>query len=545
MNKVSTQNLEGIIRAINKNVIMSFLLILFFFIVTTSVVFIHYKNSERSMVSQKIDTTFSIFTTKISQKLIAITMSEEFKNYLNSGRVSRERHYAAILSKIYNSDLRLIAGMDIYSSSGISIFSYGITTKDSVTLDLCYLNRGLLNFDIGNCLYSWKLYFKHNAMLKELMELNPELVNCNNCGKVVVEGKYFGDFPMSQFSGMKVNLDTKNNPSTILWTIVFIMVSSLLILVMWNVNRIKSIFKKYLSDPIIEITSKIKENKRLPQMAVEELAYLTEQIDQSKERLVELEKIKAQEKANEEKVKVMQSLGASIAHELRTPLRSIITGVHGIENLLPVLLKSYDVANNANLLTEVIKPQQIELLRKALTNLKMEGVSANTIIDMLLMKIKGAITETPNVKRQLSISECLTDALQRYGFQELERKLVICDITSDFQFGGDKLLVVHILFNLLKNALYYIAKAKKGKIYIHLEKGQNENMLCFKDTGKGIAKEVLPSIFNRFYSKTEGGVGIGLSFCKMAMEWMGGDITCQSIEDEYTEFVLHFPISKE
>ncbi|EKD45688.1 MAG: hypothetical protein ACD_69C00176G0003 [uncultured bacterium] len=31
----------------------------------------------------------------------------------------------------------------------------------------------------------------------------------------------------------------------------------------------------------------------------------------------------------------------------------------------------------------------------------------------------------------------------------------------------------------------------------------------------------------------------------MAMEWMGGSITCQSVEGEYTEFVLHFPIPKE
>ncbi|HBC71240.1 MAG TPA: ATP-binding protein [Coxiellaceae bacterium] len=102
-----------------------------------------------------------------------------------------------------------------------------------------------------------------------------------------------------------------------------------------------------------------------------------------------------------------------------------------------------------------------------------------------------------------------------------------------------------MLFNLLKNALYYIARARKGQIYIHLENRENENRLYFKDTGKGIAKEMLSHIFNRFYSKTDGGVGIGLSFCKMAMEWMGGSITCQSVEGEYTEFVLHFPIPKE
>ena len=140
---------------------------------------------------------------------------------------------------------------------------------------------------------------------------------------------------------------------------------------------------------------------------------------------------------------------------------------------------------------------------------------------------------------------CLNEALQRYVFQGSERDLVFCDIDNDFYFVGDKILVVHVLFNLFKNALYYIASAQKGKIYIRLEKRENKNLLYFKDTGKGIAKDVLPYIFDRFYSKTEGGVGIGLSFCKMAMEWMGGDIICRSIENEYTEFVLHFPMSGE
>jgi two-component system CAI-1 autoinducer sensor kinase/phosphatase CqsS len=306
--------------------------------------------------------------------------------------------------------------------------------------------------------------------------------------------------------------------------------------VIWNVNRIKSIFKKYLSDPISDITLKIKENKPLPSIVVEELAYLTEQI-------VELGKIKTQEKIKEEKTKIMQSIGASIAHELRTPLRSMISGVSGIEKFLPALLNGYDLAKKANLVTTVIGPQQIELLHKVLSNLKTEGTSANMVVDMLLMKIRGTITAVSDAK-ELSISECLDEALQRYGFQEAERNLIIYDTVSDFWFEGNKLLVVHVLFNLLKNALYYIASGQQGQIYISFECGKNENILHFKDTGKGIAKEVLPHIFDRFYSKTEGGTGIGLSFCKMAMEWMGGDITCQSIEGEYTEFVLHFPVHK-
>jgi signal transduction histidine kinase len=538
--------LESIIKKINRNIIISFLIIFIFFIGAISLVFVNYKNNEKKFISQKVNATFAMFAGQASQRLVAITMLHAFRYYLHSGWLSRKHLYPAFLSKIkrYSLDLDGIVGMDIFdSSSGESLLSYGAKTNDSVTLELCYLNRKLPNFDAGVCSYSWKLYFEKDTLVKELKRLNPELIDCNDCNPEIVFGKYFGDFPISQFSGMKINLGIEKNSITILWEICFFIASLFLVLIIWNVNRIKHVFKKYLSDPIIEITARVKENKGLPNVAVEELSYLTMQIEQWKKQVIELETIKAKEKAKEEKSKVMQSIGISMAHELRTPLRSIMSGVSGVEKFLPVLLENYDLARKANLSTKVIKPQQIQLLRKVIPNLKAEGKAINMIVDMLLMRIKGNIAETSSIQR-LSIRNCVSEALQRYSFQKSEKDLVVYDMTNDFQFEGDKILVIHVVFNLLKNALYYVASAQKGQIYIHFEHGENENVLCFKDTGRGIPKETLVRVFERFYSNTEGGVGIGLSFCKMVMEWMCGDITCQSIEGEYAEFILHFPTLK-
>ncbi len=541
MSMKSTLTLAGMIRTINKNIIASFLIMLVCFVVLISGAFINYQNNEKKLIAQKLQTTFEVFTSRVSQKLLSIAVLEEFGDYFHSGWISRGHHYTSLLTKMFKADLKVVAGMDIYKIGGESIFSYGEKTTDFVILDLCYLNKRFPEFDTDICQYAWKLYFKREAMLAGLKKLNPELVECDDCVNEIITGKYFGDFPIVQFSNMKVGLGIRKHPSTVLWEVYFFIVGALLVLVMWNINRIKTVFKKYLSDPILEITYKIRVNERLSPVAIKELSYLIEQIDLWKTQVIELEKIKAQEKTKEEKVKMMQVVGASIAHELRTPLRSIVSGVSGIEKFLPALLKGYDLAREAGLPVEMVRPHQLELLNKVLYNLKAEGVSANTIIDMLLIKIRGNITETSSIKN-LSIAECLKEALQRYVFQGSEKGLVFCDMNNDFYFAGDKILVVHILFNLFKNALYYIARAQKGKIYIRLEKRENENLLYFKDTGKGIASDVLPHIFDRFYSKTEGGVGIGLSFCKMTMEWMGGDIICRSIENEYTEFILHFPI---
>ncbi|MDI7065762.1 sensor histidine kinase, partial [Klebsiella pneumoniae] len=71
--------------------------------------------------------------------------------------------------------------------------------------------------------------------------------------------------------------------------------------------------------------------------------------------------------------------------------------------------------------------------------------------------------------------------------------------------------------------------------------------LLFRDTGVGIAPQVLPHIFTRFYTSSAEaddasvGTGIGLAFCRDVMRAMGGSIECTSVESVYTEFVLTFP----
>ncbi len=62
-------------------------------------------------------------------------------------------------------------------------------------------------------------------------------------------------------------------------------------------------------------------------------------------------------------------------------------------------------------------------------------------------------------------------------------------------------------------------------------------------TASGISKKFLPKVFTLFGSQMsfQGGTGIGLAFCKLIMRSYGGNITCSSIEGEYTGFILKFP----
>ncbi|MGD9152995.1 MAG: PAS domain-containing protein [Gammaproteobacteria bacterium] len=255
-----------------------------------------------------------------------------------------------------------------------------------------------------------------------------------------------------------------------------------------------------------------------------------------------LKEAKIKSKVQEERINTMKATAAGIAHELRTPIRSIMASAKGIEKFLPILLNSHETARNAGLDIEPIYPQHEKLLRDAINRLEHEGIAANTVVDMLLMNIREIDVDESKFE-VLSIGNCVDTALHRYPFQQKERRLINWDKNNDFRFKGNETLVVHILFNLMKNALYYIARAGKGEIFILLKKGKKGNQLIFKDTGTGISADILPHIFDKFFTKTEHGTGIGLSFCKMAMQRMNGNIACTSVEGEFTEFCLSFPVN--
>lgn len=148
---------------------------------------------------------------------------------------------------------------------------------------------------------------------------------------------------------------------------------------------------------------------------------------------------------------------------------------------------------------------------------------------------KDAAIETCTIKK------CVEEALKHYPFFPKDRELLHIQLDENFEFKGNPLLIKHIFFNLLKNSIYYVKDADKGEITIKTYQENGINVLSFKDTGTGIAPNILPHIFDKFYSRTKYGTGIGLAFCKSVMKSLDGDIACNSQYGEYTEFILTFP----
>lgn len=247
------------------------------------------------------------------------------------------------------------------------------------------------------------------------------------------------------------------------------------------------------------------------------------------------------EKLAEEKTSAAKLLAATVAHELRTPLGSIKGAASGIKNYLPTLLKGYEIAEKTqDPDLPLIRPSQIEILKKSLTSIEKETVASNLIINMLLTNLSANQLDLQEFST-LSMNQCVTNALERYPVPDDMRAKIHWVPREDFLFKGSELLTEHVLFNLLKNSLYSLKAADKGEIFISLDTQAEKNIVLFKDTGTGIDPEDLPNIFKPFYSKTRHGTGVGLAFCKSVMKLYGGDITCRSEKNSYAEFILSFP----
>jgi signal transduction histidine kinase len=243
------------------------------------------------------------------------------------------------------------------------------------------------------------------------------------------------------------------------------------------------------------------------------------------------------------KITALQMQAGSIAHEMRTPLAAAGLIADGMALNLPILVRNQELAQEKDPSIPHIHPITLEGMAEIPSLLKSITRSAFTVIDMLLMNLKKDVPEEKPEK--CSILTCVQTALQEYPLTQTDKGLVISEITQDFEFYGHPVLVKHVFFNLIKNALYYVKAAGKGKITIWTELGDRVNKVHVKDTGKGIPKDYLPHVFDQFFTRTDQGNGIGLAFCKMVMTKVGGDITCNSIEGEFTQFTLTFPTSRQ
>ncbi len=115
---------------------------------------------------------------------------------------------------------------------------------------------------------------------------------------------------------------------------------------------------------------------------------------------------------------------------------------------------------------------------------------------------------------------------------------------------GDEARLIQMVMNVLDNAIHYTNPG--GQITVTVHEKQRHAQFCVQDTGRGIAAEHLPHIFERFYRvdaahpRTEwGSSGLGLAIVEWIIRVHRGSVTVESTPGQGSTFTILLPLASE
>jgi CheY-like chemotaxis protein len=127
-----------------------------------------------------------------------------------------------------------------------------------------------------------------------------------------------------------------------------------------------------------------------------------------------------------------------------------------------------------------------------------------------------------------------------------KHELIVSLSPQPISLDADAARIEQVIVNLLTNAAKYTSD--RGSISLTVQRENDEAVLRVKDTGVGIAPELLPRIFDLFtqaersLDRAQGGLGIGLCLVQRLVELHGGRVEVSSVMGHGSEFVVYLPL---
>ena len=222
-----------------------------------------------------------------------------------------------------------------------------------------------------------------------------------------------------------------------------------------------------------------------------------------------------------------KSFTADAAHELRTPLA-------GLESALEVCARKTRAPEAyASVVSECL-----DVVRG------MHGM-----IDNLLLLARADADQVPATVGSVNLDDLLTDAWRRFKRTAEQRGLKVSwDVSPDLSVQTDRDKLLHVLSNLLDNAVRYADEG--GTISIAAQRANGAASVRIANTGSRIGAEDAARVFERFWrgdpSRTEIGIhcGLGLSVCRKMIGVLQGSISARSEIDGEFVVEIDLPVLK-
>ncbi|MGD9207559.1 MAG: ATP-binding protein [Syntrophobacterales bacterium] len=257
----------------------------------------------------------------------------------------------------------------------------------------------------------------------------------------------------------------------------------------------------------LHILRDVTEQKKLEARILEYSHHLEDKVAKQAERL-----------RRQERLALLGEIASGLAHEIRTPLGALLTGVKLLEK---------------GGQREPEKDLVLSLLRKETLRLK----------EKLSEFLAYARPSKPNLTSGL-VGELLQETVtQLQQDSELTKKMKITyePAAEEEPCYFDRAKMKEVILNLGINSL----QALEGKGTLRLNSFQSHGLqwIQITDNGPGIPAENLDHIFKPFFTSKREGTGLGLAIALRIVEEHGGEIRVSSVPDRETTFTVSWPLT--
>jgi PAS domain S-box-containing protein len=226
--------------------------------------------------------------------------------------------------------------------------------------------------------------------------------------------------------------------------------------------------------------------------------------------------------------RLRDDLSAMIYHDLRSPLANVISS-------LDIMLASHQDENSPDASLIQIAYRSAERMQRLISALlDISRLEAGQSI------LKPQITEARNLLQEaLDVVRPNIDSKQQTISLVLPNESIFLYIDVD--------MIRRVIINLTENANKYTPNGAAIQLGCILNEDHAE--LWVRDSGAGIPPESARTIFDKYVrlqaEKTPKGLGLGLAFCRLAVEAHGGKIWVESNRGQGSRFVMTLPLAKE